>query len=115
MLTHTQTQLHIITVYIYMFIQQLYIQGQKKNVIHWVNQHQAAALATAALVLRRKRTVASTASTALRAVEPEVVDTEEGPVAEMSWKIERKIGWKLEEQLEMDMKWKIHGQFIEYV
>ena len=101
-----------------MFIQQLYIQGKKKNVIHWVNQHQAAALATAALVLRRKRTVASTASTAstaLRAVEPEVVDTEEGPVAEMSWKIERKIGWKLEEQLEMDMKWKIHGQFIEYV
>lgn len=89
---------------------------QKKTVIHWVKQHQAAALATAALVLRRQRTAASrastasTASTALRAVEPEVVDTEEGPVAEMSWKIGWKIGWKLEEQLEMDMEnsWTVH-------
>ena len=85
------------------------IQG-KKTVIHWVKQHQAAALATAAVVLRRQRTAASRASTALRAVEPEVVDTEEGPVAEMSWKIGWKIGWKLEEQLEMEMEnsWTVH-------
>ena len=53
---------------------------------------QAAALATAALVLRRKRATAST-STALRAVEPEVVDTEEGPVAELG----REMKWDIYE------------------
>ena len=86
---------------------------------------QAAALATAALVLPRKRATASMASatTALRAVEPEVVDTEEGPVAEISWKT-GKLGKTLGKVKKMEMEGilgyemgkihDIHGQFIEY-
>ena len=82
---------------------------------------QAAALATAALVLPRKRATASMASatTALRAVEPEVVDTEEGPVAEISWKtgklgktlgkVKKKWKWKGY----WDMKWEKYMIFMD--